>query len=219
MKTYTWKYVRIVLAAAGVVAALVSCNSHLLVSVGTSEGVVVDPPDGSTSVVVSPFGGAIELGERPDAGDAGPQSKPDTRGANLGPDVPPLETASCPTGTVRVHVRDIWSNTIDPPSMKTMTSPPSGVLVIDPSSWATYGARQDSARCSYYSVCMSTSVTKIMVKAIGADSCPAGSQSGTFDLSSFKNATDVWIEYTGDDTNIRKTSPPRPSRWATAPSI
>ena len=43
-----------------------------------------------------------------------------------------------------------------------------------------------------------------MVKALGADSCPAGDQSGTFDLSSFTNATDVWIEYRGDDTNIKK---------------
>jgi hypothetical protein len=105
-----------------------------------------------------------------------------------------------------VHIRDVWSNTVDPPSMKTMTSPPSAVLVIDPSNWATYGARKDSgsANCTYYSVCLSASITKIMVKAIGADSCPAGNQSGNIDLSSFKNATDVWIEYKGDSNNLQR---------------
>ena len=45
MKRHTWKFVRVVLAAAGLVGALVSCNSHLLLKSGDPEVVVIDPPD------------------------------------------------------------------------------------------------------------------------------------------------------------------------------
>jgi hypothetical protein len=176
--------------------------------------VPIPPPpapklDALGDVRPNPFGDAYVSPPEIDAPQGtktdGPPPKLDT--APKPPDLPPdspLEDPKCPAGQIRVHIRDIWSNTVDPPSLKSMPTPPTGVQVIDPSSWATYGARKDAANCTYYSVCLSTSVTKIMIKAIGPDSCPAGSQSGNIDLSSFKNATDVWIEYKGDDSNLQK---------------
>jgi hypothetical protein len=134
--------------------------------------------------------------------DAAPDQPPPT------PDLPPealKEDPKCPSGMIRVHVRDLWSTSVDP-TLGSLTAPPMEVLVIDPTSWATYGARKDSASatCTYYSVCLSTTITKILVKAIGADSCPAGNQSGNIDLSSFKNQTDVWIEYNGTSSGLQK---------------
>lgn len=211
---------------AGMLLCLWACNTHPLTDgrggtvyvVNGSSPVAPPPPpppppprDGS----VSPFGNldsSVPISPEVDAAqpgkpvDGGP-SKLDT--APKPPDLPPdtpVETAPCPSGQVRVHIRDIWSNTVDPPSLKTMPKPPSAVQVIDPSNWATYGARKDSgsASCTYYSVCLSTSITKIQIKAIGPDSCPGGNQSGNFDLSSFKNTKDIWIEYKGDDSSIQK---------------
>jgi hypothetical protein len=141
-----------------------------------------------------------------------PDAAPDL-GPDLGPDVPPKENPKCPAGQIRVHIRDLWSNAVDPPSLKTMTSPPLEVAVIDPSgSWPTYGARKDSgaASCTYYSVCLSTSITKIVVKPVGADACISGNQSGTFDLSPYKSALDVWIEYKGDSAGLQKDYPTSP---------
>ena len=144
--------------------------------------------------------------------DAKPVTTPDAKPVatpDAAPDAPPdvyisVENPACPAGQVRVHVRDIWSNAVDPPSLKTMTTPPSAVMIQDATTWATYGARQDAANCTYYSVCLATTVTKIIIKGIGADSCPSG-QSGTFDLSSVKNVTtDIWIEYTGSDSTIQQ---------------
>jgi hypothetical protein len=237
-----------VLVAVGLVGALVSCNSHLLLESGKPEVVIIDPPPyvsppppppadagltpvkpwetvnltdpdaapaddpppvqpGDPDAAVTPTGPDAVIPPGPDAAktpDAAPDVAkiPDAAPAS-GPEVQ-KEDPKCPSGTIRVHVRDIWSNTVDPPSMKSMATPPSGVLVIDSSSWATYGARQDAANCTYYSVCLATTITKILIKGIGADSCPVGSQSGTFDLSSFKNATDVWIEYKGGDSTIQQ---------------
>jgi len=221
MRCHTWKYARIGLVACGLVGALVSCNSHLLLNSGDPEVVLTDAPDAAPPPITKKdaaasmgdpvFGDPVSLGDSPDSGaDAppagNPDAKPDAAKSNpdVAPDLPTVENPKCPSGMVRVHVRDIWSNTIDPPSMKTMPNPPMEVQVIDPSNWTTYGARQDAANCSYYSVCLATSITKILVKAVGADACPTGDQSGNFDLSPFKNVSDIWIEYKGDDSNIRK---------------
>ena len=218
MRRHTWKYARIGLVAGGLVGALVSCNSHLLLNSGDPEVVLTDAPDAAPPPITKKdasanmgepvFGDPVTLGDSPDSGaDAPVTVKPDAAKSkpDVAPDLPTVEDPKCPSGMVRVHVRDIWSNTIDPPSMKTMPSPPMEVQIIDPNAnWTTYGARQDAANCSYYSVCLSASITKILIKAVGADACPTGDQSGNFDLSSFKNVTDIWIEYNGDDTNIRK---------------
>jgi len=230
MKRHTWKSVRVVLVAVGLVGALVSCNSHLLLKSGDPEVVVIDPPEippppppplaDAGLTAVNPFGDPVNLDPLPDAA---PSDNPDAAVIPPGPDAakipdaPPKipdaapasgpevqkEDPKCPSGMIRVHVRDIWSNTVDPPSLKTMATPPMNVMIQDGTTWATYGARQDAANCTYYSVCLATSVTKIIIKGIGADSCPSG-QSGAFDLSSFKNATDVWIEYKGTDSTIQQ---------------
>jgi Glycosyl hydrolases family 8 len=232
MKRQDWKYLRFGLVAGVLIETLVACNSHLLLKSQDPEVVVSDPPvvkeppkvtiddagippdPWTTITLVGPDNTPEADAAPPAPGTDAPVVPPGPDAAKIPdapPDLPTVENLSCPTGMYRVHVRDIWSNTVDPPSLKTMTNPPLEVQVIDPSSWATYGARQDAANCSYYSVCLSTSITKIMLKAMGADGCATGDQSGTFDLSSFKNASDVWIEYGGDDTNIRKdftASPP-----------
>ncbi len=128
--------------------------------------------------------------DAPKIPDAAPDSPPDLP--------PPTENLKCPSGEVRVHVRDVWSTAVDPPSMKTLTTPPSGVQIIDPDhNYMTYGARVDGANCSYYSVCLPTTVTKVQIKPIGADSCATGSQSGNFDISSYTKNSDIWIEYSG----------------------
>ena len=59
---------------------------------------------------------------------------------------PPVENLSCPAGEVRVHVRDIWSDPVDPPSMKTMSTPPTSVQIFDPNNnYIAYAARVDGA--------------------------------------------------------------------------
>jgi len=215
MKYAAWKHQSAWTATAVLCGALAGCNSHLLLESNDDGGIVIikpppvtQPPDfGDASLPPNPFGEPSPLGG-PDAGpDAvvqpGPDVPPGTEvqatpdvakipdaSPDTGPEVQ-VETPRCPSGTIRVHVRDVWSNAVDPPSLKTLTSPPSSIEVIDGSTWATYGARQDSANCTYYSVCLATTVTKILFKAIGPDSCPAGNQSGNFDISSFKNATDI----------------------------
>jgi len=99
---------------------------------------------------------------------------PDTRPPP--PDLPPdvsNETYPCPTGTVRIHVRDFWSSAVTP-TMNTMTAPPLSVLVIDPTgSWPSYGARQDTESCSWYSVCAPSTLTKFQIKPVGTDACGA----------------------------------------------
>ena len=118
------------------------------------------------------------------------------------PDAPTdasVETHPCPPNTVHIHVRDIWSNTVTP-TMNTMTTPPLSVLVIDPTgSWPQYGARQDTANCSWYSVCAPNTLTKFQIKPVGADACGGTSNSsGTFDASKLVPAsTEIWVDYTG----------------------
>src|ERR1019366_6892246 len=126
MRTNTWKYLRLGASAAVSVAALVACNSHLLINSGDPD---VPPPP------------------------------------------PPTETLVCPSGQVRVHVRDLWSSKVTP-TMNTMTDPPIGVMVIDPTgSYQKYGARLDGKTdidgnppCTFYSVCIPNTVTKIQIQ-------------------------------------------------------
>jgi hypothetical protein len=118
------------------------------------------------------------------------------------PDLPPTENLKCPAGLVRVHFRDVWSSNVDP-TMKTMTAPPMGVQMIDPSNWTTYGARVDGADCTYYSACLPNTIAKIQVKPIGADGCANSGQSGNFNISSYAKNPDVWIEYTGQSSTLQ----------------
>jgi hypothetical protein len=216
MKRHTWKFARVVLVAAGLVSALVSCNSHLLLKSGDPEVVVIDPPEVqpppqpplADAGLTNPFGNPSELAPTPDAAPSdGSPAIPDAASKipDAAPDLPPTENLKCPSGEVRVHVRDVWSTAVDPPSLKTLTAPPSGVQIMDPDhNYTTYGARIDGANCTYYSVCLPSTVAKIQIKPVGADGCATGSQSGNFDISSYTKNPDIWIEYSGkDDSTIQ----------------
>jgi hypothetical protein len=226
MKRNTWKYIRIGLVAIGLVGALVSCNSHLLLESGDPEVVLIDPPDakGPPPVQLSDAGlpttlfPIVPLEELPDGAtpDTPPvipgtdarvpvpdaAKKPDTT-PDMAPEVPPIEDPKCPPGQVRVHVRDLWSSKVDP-TMNKMTAAPTGVLIIDPTgNWITYGARIDGIDCTYYSVCMPNTITKIQIKPIGADSCPMDPGSGSFNVASQAKNPDIWIEYNGQSSSLQ----------------
>jgi hypothetical protein len=114
---------------------------------------------------------------------------------------PPAETLVCPSGQVRVHVRNLWSKNVDP-TMNTLSSPLLGVIVIDPTgSFQKYGARIDGATdsndqppCTYYSVCIPSAVAKIQIQPIGPDACPAGNASGALDFTEVTKRKELWIE-------------------------
>jgi len=207
MRTNSWKYLRLAATAAVSVAALVACNSHLLVNAGDPDVVLTDPPPAKPS-----NNDAGSPGNK-DAGSPGTVFPPVPLGDNdAGPDVPatpPTETLVCPSGQVRVHVRDLWSSKVTP-TMNTMTDPPIGVLVIDPTgSYQKYGARLDGKTdidgnppCTFYSVCIPNTVTKIQIQAIGTNACPAGNASGAFDISSVNQSKEFWIEYTGASSSL-----------------
>jgi hypothetical protein len=187
-----------VLALGGVVAV-----SGGMVAMGgmvaTGGGTAVPAGGATTIATTSPPGG--EVG--PDAAtdsfpDAGP---PPSDGSN--------ETYSCPIGEVRMHVRDIWSSAVSP-TMNTMSAPPLSVLVIDPTgSWPQYGARQDTANCSWYSVCAPNTLTKFQIKPVGADACGGTSNSsGTFDASKLVPASkEIWLDYTGPSSTLAADYP------------
>jgi len=237
MKQNTWKYFRVGLVSSALVGVLVSCNSHLLLESGNPEVVVISPPPvpppppppdaGLTTI----FGGTVTLGGLPDAAipddplDDSPDLPP---GAEPSPDAgvvkipdaapdlprpvdlpPPVETLVCPSGQVRVHVRDLWSKGVSP-TMGSLSDPPIGVIVIDPTgSYQKYGARLDGKTdidgnppCTFYSVCIPSSVGKIQIQPIGADACPSGNASGAFDISSVNKSKEFWIEYTGLSSSL-----------------
>jgi hypothetical protein len=89
--------------------------------------------------------------------------------------------------------------------MKTMTTPPMSVLIIVPTgSWPSYGARQDTANCFWYSVCAPNTLTTFQIKPVGADACGGTSNaSGTFDGSKLiPTSTEIWLDYTGPSTTL-----------------
>jgi len=102
-----------------------------------------------------------------------------------------------------MHVRDIWSSTVNP-TMNTMSAPPLSVVVIRPTgSYVQYGARQDAANCSWYSVCIPNTVATIQIKPVGPDGCPANNASGAFDISKLApTSPDIWLDYTGPSSTL-----------------
>jgi endo-1,4-beta-D-glucanase Y len=114
------------------------------------------------------------------------------------PDGPVIEGGACPTGQVRIHVRDIWSSKMNP-TMNTMTAPPLSVVVVNPTAgYVQYGARQDTANCSWYSVCVPKTITTFQIKPVGADGCPTSNTSGAFDASKLApTSPEIWLDYTG----------------------
>jgi hypothetical protein len=126
-------------------------------------------PDGAVPDTAPVYSPDLAPGSEPLPGpepgaDAGVVPSPDLApGPDLRP--PPTETLVCPAGQVRVHVRDLWSSQVSP-TMNTMSAPPLGVIVIDPTgSYQKYGARLDGATdidgnppCTYYSVCIPNTI-------------------------------------------------------------
>jgi len=227
MKQNILKRLCVAIVAGVLVGALVSCNSHLLLKSGDPEVVVIDPPPvkgpppapdaGLTTI----FGGTVILGSLPDAANSNdplppgsePQAGPDAavvKAPDAAPDVvktvdlpPPQETLVCPSGQVRVHVRDLWSKGVSP-TLGTLSAPPLEVLVIDTNGYQKYGARLDGATdingnppCTYYSVCIPKTTTTIEIQAVGTYVCPTGNPSGPISIISVNSSTEFWIEYTG----------------------
>ena len=171
-----------------------------------SGGTVAEGGTGVEGGATSPAGGttAIATTTSPTGGQTPRDAAvPDTRPPP--PDLPPDvgETYSCPTGEVRMHVRDIWSSAVNP-TMNTMSAPPLSVVVINPTgSYVQYGARQDSANCSWYSVCIPNTIATIQIKPIGPDGCPSGNPSGAFDISKLApTSPDIWLDYTGPSSTL-----------------
>ncbi len=122
------------------------------------------------------------------------------------PDVwqPPLEeTYTCPAGSVRVHVRDIWSKLANP-TLGTLDVRPLAVNLVD-AQWSFLSARAESAGCDWYSVCAPLPAYKTFrLSAMGPDACAAlsGGNPGLFDISAFSTASDIWIDYQGASSSI-----------------
>ena len=229
----TWNVTRWPSMTAGMLLVLWSCNSHPLAGLDPSVTFIPTPQGGTpaaTSAAATtqgnPFagtsaaaGGIAATGGIVATGGVGGTSNTSSSNPTGGqpsydaavpqiPDAPPPEpneTFSCPPGTVRIHVRDIWSNAVNP-TMGTMTAPaPLSVLVIDPTgSWPSYGARQDTASCNWYSVCAPNTLTKFQIKPVGADACGGTSNSsGTFDASKLIPANnEIWLDYTGQSSTL-----------------
>lgn len=119
------------------------------------------------------------------------------------PPPPTKEDYACPTGTTRVHVRDVWSKNADP-TLGTMTTRPNAVVITDTTNaWLTYSARLDSDNCDWYSTCMALGPTGTLVLSAQAAACStSGSNSGTFTLSQHASSGDVWIDYAGSSGTI-----------------
>ena len=119
------------------------------------------------------------------------------------PPPPTTENYACPTGTTRVHVRDVWSKLANP-TLGTTDNRPGSVVITDTSNaWLTYSARQDSANCDWYSTCMSLATTGTLVMSAQAAACQTpGNNSGTFTLSQYASSKDVWIDYSGSSSTI-----------------
>jgi hypothetical protein len=85
------------------------------------------------------------------------------------------------------------------PTMNTMTAPPLSVVVVNPTAgYVQYGARQDTASCSWYSVCVPKTITTFQIKPVGADGCPTSNTSGAFDASKLApTSPEIWLDYTG----------------------
>ncbi len=141
---------------------------------------------------------------------------------------PPLtEDYKCPSGTTRVHVRDVWSAQANPTlsgqtvNNQTFSMPnrPVAVLLVDTDNMSTkYAARQDSSNCDWYSTCLNLSTMaghKVYINAQAAE-CEDDSKLTPYasgftydptaktgaDFGSFAANSDVWIDYTGPSGSI-----------------
>ena len=123
--------------------------------------------------------------------------------AETKPPPPSTESYACPTGTTRVHVRDVWSKTANP-TLGTLDARPSAVVITDTTNaWLTYSAREDSTGCDWYSTCIKLDTTGTLVMSAQAAACQnPSSNSGTFSLAQYASSSDVYIDYTGTSSTI-----------------
>jgi len=117
---------------------------------------------------------------------------------------PAVQNYACPAGTVRIHIRDIWSN-LASPTLNSMTGRPLAVaLQVTTGTWPTYWAPEDSVGCDWYSICAPSTLTSFEIEAIGpTDSCTANPKaSGHFDTSGLGSPSDIWIDYGGSSSTL-----------------
>jgi hypothetical protein len=121
------------------------------------------------------------------------------------PPPPPVEVYSCPYGQVRLHIRDMWSNLANP-TLNDITGLPIAVNVFDTqNAWTEYSAREDTAGCDWYSVCLPTTVTQIVIEAIGnPNGCTTSQRSGIFNTSTISPVPthDIWLDYSGTSSSL-----------------
>jgi hypothetical protein len=117
------------------------------------------------------------------------------------PDVfvpPPTETPTCPAGTRRIHVRNLWSKDVDP-TLGVLDSPPLSAVISDVThSWLVHNARRDAAGCDWYSDCLPATTTTVTVGAIAPNTgCALSGTSGNIDISKPPSGGDLYIDYGG----------------------
>ncbi|HET7538284.1 MAG TPA: glycosyl hydrolase family 8 [Polyangiaceae bacterium] len=126
---------------------------------------------------------------------------PDAGTPDAAPPPPPEETHTCPSGEVRVHVRDMWS-ALASPTLNQFPTRPIAVVLVDPQ-WNEFAARPESAGCDWYAGCVpAAALSTFHLKAIGPDSCAPGNASGGFDAGAFAHGSDLWIDYGGTNLSV-----------------
>jgi hypothetical protein len=122
------------------------------------------------------------------------------------------KTFACPSGTVRVHVRDIWSPAaavrLQTASLQ-LPAAPFAVAFTNDGLSAIWVGRQDSASCAWYSACVAAPVLSnfgvFPLSTPCADDAffamPPGS--GSFNIESqLGAATEVWLDYRGTTATV-----------------
>ncbi len=147
-------------------------------------------------------GGAALVANRADADLCAPQvvdwtAPPKAAAVEWTPST--AETYQCPTGNVRVHVRDVWSSEA-PVSLRALSGTPVAISVVDvKGGYVEYWARRDNPGCTWYSACLPKGVSSLQFKAVGsADACTQTTPSGTFDLAAAVGTnTEIYVDYRG----------------------
>ncbi len=104
----------------------------------------------------------------------------------------------CPPGTVKLHVRDLWSTRADP-SLDLFSATPAAITVLD-DRWAPHAAGLDADGCGWYETCLPDDLHTAYLRPLDPGSgCAAQGTSGGFDLRAEAGVTDLWVWYQGDD--------------------
>ncbi len=121
---------------------------------------------------------------------------------------PKEETFECPADSIRINIRDLWSEQAEP-TLGRMAERPLGVILID-EKWNEQGARQVSAGCDWYTACIPrTSLGTFQINALSASACSdTGTASGKIDFSAFAEAEEIWLHYPGESLSTDYTQFP-----------